>query len=53
MRCRVKDALVPTTGRAADERKEIESLISQIDIKDTSSIIFLRRQGPAAAHDDL
>src|SRR5678816_4481389 len=36
----VKDALVPYDETSGDERKEIESLISQIDIKDTSSIIF-------------
>ena len=36
----VKDALVPYDETSGDERKEIESLIQQIDIKDTSSIIF-------------
>src|SRR5262245_31086504 len=36
----VKDALVPYQEATGDERKEIESLISQIDIRDTSSIIF-------------
>jgi uncharacterized protein YaaN involved in tellurite resistance len=36
----VKDALVPYHEATGDERKEIESLISQIDIRDTSSIIF-------------
>ena len=36
----VKDALVPYNEASGDERKEIESLISQIDIRDTSSIIF-------------
>jgi uncharacterized protein YaaN involved in tellurite resistance len=36
----VKDTLVPYDQASGDERKEIESLISQIDIHDTSSIIF-------------
>ena len=36
----VKDALVPYEQATGPERKEIESLISQIDIRDTSSIIF-------------
>jgi uncharacterized protein YaaN involved in tellurite resistance len=36
----VKDALVPYNEASGAERKEIESLISQIDIRDTSSIIF-------------
>ena len=36
----VKDALVPYEQASGEERAQIETLISQIDIRDTSSIIY-------------